>query len=150
LADGLGLKDIQPLEPAVDVSAQVGSGRFGSLSQPVTLAQLATRLKQFLKITGLHAVGDLQSPITRVAVACGSAGEFLDVAITRGCQCLITGETRLHTCYDAESRGIALLLAGHYSSERFGVERLAAILANNFAQATVWASRDEKDPLNWL
>src|SRR6185369_5521953 len=66
LAEGLGLKDIQPLEPAVDFPANLGSGRYGTSLQPITLGQLATRLKQFLKITGLHAVGDLQMPITRV------------------------------------------------------------------------------------
>jgi putative NIF3 family GTP cyclohydrolase 1 type 2 len=116
----------------------------------LSLGQLAGLLKQFLKISGLHVVGDLQMPISRVAVACGSAGEFLDVAVTRGCQCLVTGETRLHTCYDAESRGAALLLAGHYASERFGVERLAEVLAQQFGIAKIWASRDERDPLQHL
>jgi dinuclear metal center YbgI/SA1388 family protein len=150
LAEGLGLTQIQPLEPAEGLAAGLGSGRWGALLQPQTLGQLAARLKQFLRISGLHAVGNLQAPISRVAVACGSAGEFLDVAIERGCQMLVTGETRLHTCYDAESRGVALLLAGHYASERFGVERLAAVLAAQFPELTVWASRDEADPIRWL
>src|SRR5262245_21808831 len=145
LAESLGLKGIQPLEPAGEGTG-VGSGRFGDLTA-MTLGQLAARLKQFLKISGLHVVGDLQMPISRAAVACGSAGEFLDVAIQRGCQVLVTGETRLHTCYEAESRGVGLLLAGHYASERFGVERLAKILATHFASLHVWASRAETDPL---
>jgi dinuclear metal center YbgI/SA1388 family protein len=149
LAEGLGLKAIQPLEPAGD-GAGVGSGRFGDLSAAATLGQVATRLKQFLRIGGLHVVGDLQMPISRVAVACGSAGEFLDVAIERGCQVLVTGETRLHTCYEAESRGAALLLAGHYASERFGVEKLAEVVGRQFAGVKVWASREERDPLIWL
>jgi dinuclear metal center YbgI/SA1388 family protein len=150
LAAGLGLADIQPLEPAADVAPAVGSGRFGQLGQPQPLGQLAARLKQFLNIRGVQAVGDLQMPIGRVAVACGSAGEFLDVAIRRGCQVLVTGETRLHTCYEAESRGAALLLAGHYASERFGVENLAQILARQFPSVTVWASQREADPVQWL
>jgi putative NIF3 family GTP cyclohydrolase 1 type 2 len=83
-------------------------------------------------------------------VACGSAGEFVGAAMERGSQLLVTGETRLHTCYEAEARGIALLLAGHYASERFGVERLAAILAREFPALKAWASRDETDPLTWL
>ena len=62
----------------------------------------------------------------------------------------MTGETRLHTCYDAESRGVALLLAGHYASERFGVEQLAEVLADQFPALSVWASHDEADPLVWL
>jgi hypothetical protein len=43
-----------------------------------------------------------------------------------------------------------LLLAGHYASERFGVERLADVLAARFSALRIWASRDESDPLTWL
>jgi dinuclear metal center YbgI/SA1388 family protein len=162
LAEGLGLRQIEPLECGppqgrraeaaenAPIEPLLGAGRFGRLPQPMVLGQLAARLKQFLQIGGLHAVGHLQTPIDRVAVACGSAGEFLDLAIDRGCQVLITGETRLHTCYEAEARGIALLLAGHYASERFGVEGLATVLAGQFPLLTVWASRQETDPLVWL
>jgi putative NIF3 family GTP cyclohydrolase 1 type 2 len=92
----------------------------------------------------------LQRPIERVGIACGSAGELLEAAIARGCDLFLTGEARLHTCYEAETRGIALLLAGHYASERFGVEKLAEILAAQFPTLAIWASRDERDPLKWL
>jgi dinuclear metal center YbgI/SA1388 family protein len=154
LAAGLGLSEIAPLEPAAvgTLSADpggVGGGRFGRLPQPQSLGQVAARLKQFLQIDGLFVVGNPVASVESVAVACGSAGEFLDVAIRQGCQVLVTGETRLHTCYEAEARGIALLLAGHYASERFGIERLAETIAREFPSLAVWASRDERDPLRW-
>jgi dinuclear metal center YbgI/SA1388 family protein len=149
LAEGLGIVDIEPLEPAMR-DASLGSGRCGRLAPPASLAEVASQLKHFLKIAGLQMVGDPQTRISRLAVACGSAGEFLDAAIKNGCQLLVTGETRLHTCYEAEARGIALLLPGHYPSERFGVERLAEIVARQFPSLKVWASRDERDPLCWL
>src|SRR4051812_34244712 len=85
LAEGLGLRQIQPLIPAIDLTQSVGSGRFGVLPRQQTLGEVAALLKSFLNIHGLHAVGDLQTPIERVAVACGSAGEFLPTAIERGC-----------------------------------------------------------------
>jgi len=149
LAAGLGLIDIQPLEPA-DVEQGTGSGRYGRFPETLKLGQVAAKVKQFLQVSGLHVVGNLQTSIGCAAVACGSAGEFLGIAIRRGCQLLITGETRLHTCYDADARDIALLLPGHYASERFGVERLADVLAENFPGLTVWPSRDERDPLQWI
>jgi putative NIF3 family GTP cyclohydrolase 1 type 2 len=46
--------------------------------------------------------------------------------------------------------GVALLLAGHYASERFAQEYLATTLAEAFPDVTVWASRRECDPLRWL
>jgi dinuclear metal center YbgI/SA1388 family protein len=146
LAEGLGLVELAPLVPADDL----GTGRCGRLTQPLTLGQVAARLKQFLKIGGLSVVGDLQRPITRVGIACGSAGELLEAAIAAECELFVTGEARLHTCYEAEARGVALLLAGHYASERFGVEKLAEILAAQFPALSIWASRDECDPLQWL
>ena len=140
-AEGLGLTEIKPIDSE--------AGRFGQLPRPHTLAELADVLKRFLKITGLHVVGPADKRITQVGIACGSAGEFLGAAIDRGCQALITGETRLHTCYEAEARGIGLLLTGHYASERFGVESLARTLAAQFPALAVWASRDERDPVRW-
>ena len=47
----------------------------------------------------------------------------------------------------AEAAGVALLLPGHYASERPGVEDLAAKLAADFPSLTVWASQRETDPL---
>jgi dinuclear metal center YbgI/SA1388 family protein len=142
-AEGLGLTDITPLVP-IDY---LGTGRVGRLAQPRTLAQVVAKTKGFLKTSSVAVVGDLSRPIERVAVACGSAGELLDAAIAADCDLFLTGEARLHTCYEAEARGIALLLAGHYASERFGVEKLALVLAAQFPRVTVWVSRDERDPM---
>jgi dinuclear metal center YbgI/SA1388 family protein len=144
LAEGIGLTEIEPLDSAAS------TGRYGRFPQPTTLGQAAAKLKQFLQLGGLHVVGNLQMPLERVAIACGSAGDLLRLATLRECQLFITGEASLHTCYDAAARGIAMLLAGHYASERFGVERLAEIVAGQFPDLTVWASREERDPLTWL
>jgi putative NIF3 family GTP cyclohydrolase 1 type 2 len=82
-------------------------------------------------------------------VACGSGGDFLDAAIAAGCEVLVTGEARFHTSLAAEASNIALVLAGHYATERFGVEHLAKVLAEGFVGLDVWGSRAERDPLRW-
>ncbi|MCI0361784.1 MAG: Nif3-like dinuclear metal center hexameric protein, partial [Planctomycetaceae bacterium] len=128
-------------------SDHIGAGRCGRLVQPQTLGQIAARVKQFLKTAHVAVVGDLQRPIGHVGIACGSGGELLDAAIAAKCDLFLTGEARLHTCYAAEARGIALLLAGHYASERFGVEKLVEILAAQFPALAIWPSRDERDPI---
>lgn len=147
LAEGLGLAGVQPLEPAEGLGGSLGSGRLGRLPAPQPLAVLGKRLKQFLKASLVQAVGDGQMPVETVGVACGSGGELLRVALAKGCQVLVTGEARLHTCYEASARGIGLLLAGHYASERFGVENLATLLASQFGKLEVWASNEDRDPL---
>jgi dinuclear metal center YbgI/SA1388 family protein len=150
LAAGLGLVDVAPLLPAAADPQGLGSGRHGRLPAPATLAELATRLKGFLRLDGLHLVGKLDQRIERVAVACGAAGEFLEPARRAGCDLLVTGETTFHTCLEAAAGNVALLLPGHFASERFAVERLAIVLVDRFPDLHVWASREERDPLQWL
>jgi len=149
LAEGLGMIEIEPLEAAA-ADPSVGTGRQGRFRPAISVKEVAARLKKLLRVNGLHVIGDGERKTSKAAVACGSAGEFLDAAIDRGCDLFITGETRLHTCYEAEARGIAMLLPGHYASERLGVERLASVLATQFPGLTIWASRDERDPLSWV
>jgi dinuclear metal center YbgI/SA1388 family protein len=144
LAEGLGLGRIEPLVPGDD---GLGTGRVGRLSRGLTLGKLAERLKQFLGIDHLQMVGQPDRPVATVAVACGSAGELLDAARAAGSDALLIGETRFHTCLEAEADGIGLLLPGHFASERFAVECLAEVLAGQFPDLRVWASRRERDPL---
>ncbi len=155
LAVGIGLSDVAPLIPLAAAQTasdptEMGSGRLGRAPAGTTGAALAGRIKQFLRVGQIQAVGPVDSAVERVAVACGSAGEFLAPAHAAGCQLLVTGEVRFHTCLEAEALGVALLLVGHFASERFAVEALAEILADEFPSATVWASRQESDPLRML
>jgi dinuclear metal center YbgI/SA1388 family protein len=150
LAEGLGLTNIMPLVPTDEPGTLVGGGRYGSCGTPTTVGDLAERLKQFLSIDAVHAVGKADRRVDRVAVACGSAGEFLDAARRDGCDTFVTGETSFHTCLAAEANDVAVLLTGHFASERFAMECLADVLAAEFPQIDVWASREERDPLHLL
>jgi putative NIF3 family GTP cyclohydrolase 1 type 2 len=105
---------------------------------------------QFLGIASLQTVGDLDRKRSTVAVACGAAGEFLDAARIAGCDAMVLGEARFHTCLEADAWEIGLLLPGHFASERFAVEALADLLARRFPDLHVWSSRAERDPLRWI
>lgn len=149
LAEGLELICIAPLVAGPQDPAS-GAGRCGELDSPMRLHDLAGRLRSFLSLDGLHVVGDATHSVQRLAVACGAGGDFLEAAARQRCDALITGETNFHTCLEAEALGMALLLPGHYASERFAVENLAQRLAVEFSELSVWASRRERDPLRWL
>ncbi|MEN6457749.1 MAG: Nif3-like dinuclear metal center hexameric protein [Thermoguttaceae bacterium] len=147
LAEGLGLGEIAPL--LTQSEAVEGAGRWGRLDGPIALEQLAQRAKRFLGIERLQMVGPPAKHVRTVAVACGAAGEFLDAACQHGCDAMLLGEARFHTCLEAEAAGVGLLLPGHYASERFALECLADVLADQFPDVHVWASREECDPLRW-
>jgi len=150
LAEGLGLTVIQALLPPAPDAREIGTGRWGALAEETTVIELAERLKAFLSLGGLHIVGPPDRKLRSVAVACGAAGELLEVAIRAGCDALVLGETNFHTCLEAEANDLALLLPGHYASERFAVEVLARRITDQFSELTVWASRRECDPLQWI
>jgi putative NIF3 family GTP cyclohydrolase 1 type 2 len=95
-------------------------------------------------------VGEAGKKIEHVAVVCGSAGTFLGASRAKGCQALLTGETTFHTCLAAEAEEMVLFLAGHFASERFAMQGLAEDLTAEFKDLRIWASQNEKDPLQLL
>lgn len=146
LAEGLGLREIVPLI-ARDESS--GAGRYGCLEGAVKLSDLAAAVKELLSIERLQVVGSLEKSVRSVAVACGAADEFLSAARQRGTDAMLLGEARFHTCLEAEASNIALVLPGHFASERFALEHLAGVISLQFPEVEVWASRDERDPIRW-
>jgi putative NIF3 family GTP cyclohydrolase 1 type 2 len=88
--------------------------------------------------------------VGRVAIACGAAGEFLADAVRAGADVFLTGEMRFHDYLAAQAQGIALILPGHYATERFAVEELADHLRGRWAGVQVTASRREADPVTWV
>lgn len=143
-------------EPAFDVyplketAGGGGEGRVGTLGSPVTLAELAFVVKRELRAGAVQIVGDPEQAIKRVALACGAAGEFLGDSARAGADAFLTGEMRFHDYLSARDRGIALILPGHYATERPGVEELATRLAAEWPALHVWASRREHDPVGWV
>jgi dinuclear metal center YbgI/SA1388 family protein len=146
LSAGLGLGSIAPLLPHAEGQ---GTGRWGLLDKPTSLGELAQRLKRFLGIERLQMVGEPDRTVRTVAVGCGAADELLAAAQANHCDAMVLGEARFHTCLEAQATGVALLLPGHFASERFAVECLAEVLARQFPDVGVWASRQEEDPIGW-
>ncbi|MEM6654473.1 MAG: Nif3-like dinuclear metal center hexameric protein [Planctomycetota bacterium] len=146
LAATLGLTPAGPLIPSAGDPA-IGAGRFADTPDGATAGGLARQAAEALSPGGVRIVGDETASVARVGFACGSGGSFLDAAIANRCDALVTGEATFHTCLAAESAGVALVLLGHYASERFAVEWLADRLAHDLPGVECWASRREHDPI---
>lgn len=142
-------------EPAIDVyptkviPGSTGSGRFGKLPHPLSLREFNELVKEKFGLESLQYVGEEATRVERVGVACGSAAEFLSDARRAGCQALLTGEARFHACLEARAQNVALVLAGHYATERPAMEHLAGVLAEEFPDLDVQPSRRETDPVKW-
>jgi len=147
LAAALGLEDIRPLRKTSEDTDE-GQGRIGSLKLPCDPTTFLVRTCNAVQAPYLEFSCHTTRPIQKVAVACGSAGEFLDDAARLGCDTFLTGETRFHTVLECQSRSINLILLGHFCSERPAVEKLAAKIATHFPQLNCTASQKDRNPLS--
>lgn len=141
-------------EPAIDVyplhtpsSSDFGSGRLGRFTDPRSLEEFSIYVSRTLGHIPVYRVGDPRKMVRRVAVACGAGDDFLNDAARAGADVLLTGEARFHRALEAEALGVGMVLAGHYGTERPGVEDLAERIALAFPDLTVWPSQRERDPL---
>jgi putative NIF3 family GTP cyclohydrolase 1 type 2 len=140
-------------EPAIDVhpvsspSGPLGAGRIGRLEEPRSLGEFAKSASRILGGATFQVAGDLDAMVENVAVSCGAGDDFLGDASKLGAQVLFTGEARFHRVLEAKAMGMGLIVAGHYATERPGVEDLAEKIARAFPDLHVWPSRDECDPL---
>lgn len=139
--------DVYPLRP---IDPTGGEGRVGELAHALSLREFAERVRQTLTLQQVPIVGEMDKAVRTVAIACGSAGEYLADAVRAPADVFLTGEMRFHGCVDAESLGIGVVLAGHYATERLGVKMLAVRLQNRWRDCIVTASRRDTDPIRWL
>lgn len=138
--------DLYPLTPA---PAPFGEGRVGMLPTPRPLGDVGRDLRAALRCGPVQMVGDASRLVERVAIVCGAGGELMREALRVKADVFLTGEMRFHDYLAAQDRGLALLLPGHYASERIGVERLAERLKTRWPDLDVWASTHEADPVIW-
>jgi dinuclear metal center YbgI/SA1388 family protein len=138
--------DVYPLAPGPAVT---GEGRIGSLPNPMPLRELAQAVRASLACGPVQAVGNAERPVQRVAVVCGAGGSLLRDAVRARADVLLTGEARFHDYLAAQAQGLALVLPGHFATERFGVEELARRLQAEWPGLTIWPSRREADPGWW-
>lgn len=143
--------DVYPLsESGADGAPPGGAGRLGSSGEGHRLEQFAAFVSRMLGRVPVAMTGEPNQPVRRVAVSCGAGDDFLKDAARVGADVLVTGEARFHRALEAEALGIGLITAGHFATERPGVEELAARIASAFTNVTVWPSRDERDPIKHM
>jgi len=139
LAEMLKLGQVEPLT--------LSAGRIGLLPQPVSLAELVEKVRQSLRLPQVQYIDAGKTMVSKIAIGCGAAGEFLEHAFEKAADVLLLGETRFHTYLEAQALGVSLMIPGHYASERFAMERLADRIATRFPDLHCWVSKREQEPV---
>lgn len=109
--------------------ADIGVG--GPLPGGVSVDDLVSRVARAVGREPL-VFADGPDRIERAAVVSGGAARHLSEAAREGYDVLITGEAAEPTMMTARELGIHFVAAGHYATERLGVQALAQRIADRF------------------
>ncbi len=150
LAKKVGLRRIQPLTAAAGRRQRSGLGRRGELPRRLPLSRLAWQLKQRMKLENVRIVGNLDTPVKRVAVSTGSGGSLVPSFLASAAEVFITGDLRYHDAREIETAGRCAIDIGHFHSEYLMTsdvtQRLRQALKRRHAGIRVQAYLNEKEP----
>ena len=145
LSQLLDLQDSQPVEPTDSATdPHRGYGRVGNLPRSQSLQTLLETIQSLLKPPRIlfSPNADVQQPITRVAVLGGSGASYLAAVSKTGAQAYLTADCKFHQFQESRDRGIVLIDAGHYATERPACDRLVNWCKS---QGVTWAQLSQKD-----
>lgn len=106
-------------------------GAIGVREEPLPFERLVAEVAELASATPrVYHHGPEQ--VQRLAVATGAAPGSLTEAVARGCDAFLTGETAEGTQAIAREDSANFIAAGHYNTERLGVQALGDLLHERF------------------
>lgn len=136
----IGIEYSEPLviEDALDaeVSGNIGIGRVGAIKETdLKLHAVANRVKSKLKLPHIRVTGDMNMPISTIAICTGSGGSLVDEFLNSKADLYITGDIKYHEARKIEEFSKALIDVGHFGSEHMAIELLQSKL-HQFVEMT--------------
>ena len=146
VADQLELEKCQVLDVTYqDEISKEGIGRMGELSRTMSLEECAGYVKEKCRLSSVKVFGDPQKVIDVVALIPGSGKSYIDLAIKKDAQVVITGDIDHHNGLDAVERGLAVIDAGHYGLEKIFVAYMEEVLQRELPDVMIKRAV-EKEP----
>ncbi|WP_314117533.1 Nif3-like dinuclear metal center hexameric protein [Peptostreptococcus stomatis] len=153
--DLLGIKDRQVLDVESSLDSyndgkEYGLGRLADLEKPIEIGDLISILKEKLNIDQARYVGPKDLLINKIAVVTGNGSEFFQLAKSKGCDILITGDLKYHQAMDALDIDMALLDFGHYGTEHIFSESVYNYINSISGDIEVLISERNIDPFTFV
>ena len=126
-------------------------GSYGELSEIVSFEELCQYVKSSFAISNMDVVGSKSAIIKKVGICCGAgfSVETIEEAFKQGCDVFISGDVKHHEALYACERGICLIDAGHYGTEKFFVQNFTEKLdATIGKEVEIIASELNIDPFS--
>jgi dinuclear metal center YbgI/SA1388 family protein len=128
-AERISLKEQEVLQVEyTEDETDEGIGRFGILSQPMSLYETAQLVKEAFDLENVRVFGNPDSICKVAAISPGSGKSMIDAALESGSDVFITGDIDHHTGIDAVAMGLSIIDAGHYGIEHIFIDYMADYL----------------------
>lgn len=145
LCKKLGLEPKEPL--AVENQTPVG---FVCDCEETTPTELAKRVKTALGNTVVRYNNfEDGKVIKRITVCSGSGGSYLNEALSKKADCLITGDVKHDVFIDAHNAGICVIDGGHYHTENIFCEYMLGVLSEKFKDVEFKIAASNADILSY-
>ncbi|RUR79243.1 Nif3-like dinuclear metal center hexameric protein [Chlorogloeopsis fritschii PCC 9212] len=118
--------ELEQVFPIVTTQPGLGYGRVGNLQPSMSLGELMATIQTKLAPPNLiySPTVDLEQKIDRVAVLGGSGASFISAVVKTGAQVYLTSDCKFHQFQESRDRGLILIDAGHFATERPACDRL--------------------------
>ena len=133
IADLIGLQKLEALDPF----EKHPIGNIGYLESPLSPEQFKTNLQAIFDFNVIHLPSE-KTQIQKVGFCTGGAQDFINKSAEKDCDAYISGEVSERTFYEAKELGVHYFACGHHATERYGVQRLAQAITNQFAVETIY------------
>ena len=128
---------------------KAGLGRIVTLDKPTKLDEIVDNVKKALNINNLRVVKGKEE-VNKIAIINGSGQDFIGKAVSKGADCIITGDTTYHFASDYKEMGINIIDAGHCASEQIVFFNVMKNIIDKFTDIEFILSKVEEDPYTFL
>lgn len=129
--------------------SEAGLGRLVTLEEATTLEDIINKVKSTFNINNLRVVKG-KDEVNKIAIINGSGQDFIGRAISKGADCIITGDTTYHFASDYKEMGINIIDAGHFASEQIVFFNVMKNIIDKFKDVEFILSKVEEDPYTFL
>ena len=140
--------DFFPMDESVNRRLN-GLGRIGELHDPLSPEALIAHIKNKLDLAHVITTGNPPKHVKRVALCTGSGSDFIKTAKAQQADCFITGDLKYHEAQFAEERGLWVIDAGHFGTEKKAVDLFKHIIDDAFEDIETIISKKMRSFLHY-
>ena len=131
LAERLGLKHLQLLQPSEAEPEHCGAGMIGELEHPLEETEFLSLVADTIGSPCLRHTALTGRQIQRVALCGGSGSPFMQDALRRKVDAYLTADIKYHDFFVPEGN-VLLVDGGHFETEQFTKELICELIRKKF------------------